>query len=381
MAKETECNRRLSENTKIHAVFSHLQPVQSSINMKEEFTIIEQLTGNGEVDKARVYVARKKSGEKCVLKIVSLDAAETKHITRAYRSTSRRGLQGNHSFLRYSCWTELNLLRNARQALLKQASPCFPFIYSSHVVECIDKIGFPNNNHSEPQLVYCIEYLSRITMRKWLKQQIIQSEHWDTDPARLGRQFHVLFFHIFAALNVLYNIGGFLHNDLHLDNILIVQSRETCQNFVYVIKGKYFVIPNNLGECLRQLPIICDFGTASNAHETQNVSFQEHFRSTHRCAFHQMQPLEKCFFTAFCDVLRILEDTFDELKAYLHTNLLELAFQPFTALKHNLLERGTNCRSSEQEFIHHLLDSMYQSSEMPASDFVLFNCDKILTDK
>ena len=381
-------SRRLADNKNIHAVFAQMHPLQSSTDMNEQFKIIEQLSEENE-EKARVYIARRNSGEICVLKMVTLDANEQQYVARAYRSNSRRGLQGNHNFLRYSCWTELNLLRNVRQALLKQSSPCFPFIYSSHFVESVDETAFPQHGQTlclEPQLVYCIEYLSKMTLRQWLYKQIIESRHWRKDEKTavllLRNQFYILFFHIFAALNVLHDLGGFLHNDLHLNNILIVQSKEQCKNFVYRINNKIYVIPNNLGDCLCQLPIICDFGTASDAEGMQNISFREHFRQTHRCAYHNLRPFEeKCNFTQFCDVLYLLDDVSSELDKQIHAAALHTAFQPFEKLRKELQKQFKSHCSDEQLFTKSLFDTMYSGSDMPTGDFILFDCDKILLDK
>ena len=382
----TQTFQRLSDNQKIHAVFSEMNPLQSTIDMNKQFTIIEQLSDGGN-EKARVYIAERISGEKCVLKMVTLDKSEQKYVERAYRSNSRKGLQGNHKFLRYSCWSELNLLRNARQALLKQASPCFPYIYSSHYVESLNQITFPiKNQNEEPQLVYCIEYLSRMTLRQWLHTQIINSRYWHKEVEKaiaiFKTQFLVLFFHIFAALNVLQDLGGFLHNDLHLDNILIVQSKECCENFVYVIHGKIFTVPNILGECLRQLPVICDFGAASDAKEMQNVSFQDHFRQTHRCAYHYTRILEEtCYFTPFCDVLRILNDMQCELETQPHATSLQRAFEPFAKLRNELQKQFTNRCFKNFSFVDCLIYSMYLESKMPSGDFIVFDCDKIVSNK
>lgn len=383
-------NKRLVENRQVYEAFSKLDPVQSSSDMNAHFTIIERFS-SGDCERARVYLAQKSSGEKCVLKLQSLDASESRYVTRAFRKNSRRGLQGNHTFLRYSSWTELNMLRNARQVLLQQASPCFPFLYSSHFVETIDNIAFPllddvKERVYEPQLVHCIEYLSRITLRKWLHNQIISSRYWQQEMKNavelLKQQFSILFFHIFAALYTLHNVGEFQHNDLHLDNILMVHSKEVCGKFVYIINGKSYVIPNILGDFLRQIPIICDFETASSVEEMQNISFQEHFRQTHKCAFHRCRLAdEKCNHTVFCDILRILQDTFDELHSQENSKALEQAFRPFNTVREQLLQQFETHCSNELLCISALIESLYIQSSVPSSDFLLFDCDKIVPNK
>ena len=382
-------NQRLRDNQKKYLIFSQINPLQSLFFINKEFLVLEKITNNTGAEKANIFLVKSiSSGEICVLKIVKLDQKEQKYVQKAYSQNSRKGTYGKHNYLRYSCWSELNLFRITREILLQQRSPCFPFMFTSFIVQSIENnvcdlsILNQKNEDMELKLVYCMEYLSRTTLRKWLHAQIIQSRHWHqlTRQEAISiakRQFSLLFFHIFAALYVLHTLG-FSHNDLHLDNILIVHSKETCKNFVYSIQGKKFIVANDLGECLKQLPIVCDFGTSSDLAHLHNVSFQEHFHQTHQCSYHKTQGLqEKCNFTQFCDVFRILNDIKSEIDMQANCRDLLCSFEPFEKLRLNLQLRFLNRCSEQDSFLQKVIFSNYEANIVSSmQDFILFECDK-----
>jgi serine/threonine protein kinase len=165
----------------------------------------------------------------------------------------------------------------------------------------------------------------------------------------LQRQFETLFLHIFCALHCLQRAGGILHNDLHLDNILMVSGSHNntpttaATHLAYIVGEQYCLVRNNLGEALGQLPVLCDFALSSSSSSgatTGNLALRNYYCETQRCAYHNstaQRRARNCSQTALCDVRRLLNETFAHLQQHSNvTDIVMRAFAPFNRLRMQL---------------------------------------------
>jgi len=349
------------------------------------------------------------SGRLCVLKIFALDSVEKHYINELLKTDSAAN---NNFATQYACCIELSVLRVARQLLIDRATPCFPFLRSEFIVDVLDDDAhhiWPyfercRQSHwaSVPRLILCMDFLSRTTLRRWLTHHIVDSRHFHHHLDRqqdavdvtkfLQSQLTTLFLHIFCALYCLQRADDILHNDLHLDNILMVSSSlssDDAAQFAYVVENHHCVVRNDLGESLRQLPVICDFGMASSVstESSQRVVLSDYYCDTQRCAYHNgaRRRDSKCYQTAMCDVTRLLNDVFDHLyqcgAAYgaARMAIVMRAFASFDDLRLQLnLRRQTQC--VRHDSLARLLLNTFAFNAAPitacqVSDICVYDCD------
>lgn len=361
---------RLRHNESRKTDFETIQYVFSTTQIETMFTIVQQLPSvQQDVQVFAVTDAQRK--KRCVLKIIALEATEQRYIDAAFSAKQQNGVCGDDQQqqqeqkqqLRYSCWVELNALRLARQMLQRKTIMCISYLYTAFIIE--------NKQNNRLQLAICTEFLSNITLSKWLRIHIFENHilrsvtDCETESiqikvaiAKLKLQFSNLFLHILVTLHYLQSsVANLSQNDLHIDNILMVQSRETCENFVYVVGENYYVATNSLGGFLRQIPILCDFGMATSRDMKNSESLHEYYYNTQRCAYHNSIDGRRkhCYQKVFCDITRLLNDVYD---------LLITFCSGAAATKHILLEsfdRFNNTRKKLNYYRQHRCVSHLQT--------------------
>lgn len=338
----------------------------------------------------------------CVLKLLNLDAMEQNYTN---CTESRSALQ-------YSCWVELHLMRIVQKLLLCRSTPCFPYLYTHfflrHAAPCanaeqclaegswLPATAVANTFLAAPtaRLAICSEFLSHITLRQWLKHHIVDCRYFynisnlvssrhkrNYIHRHLRQQFQTLFLHIFVALFCMQEHDNWLHNDLHLDNIVMVQSGDQARDFVYKLGDKEYVVRNNLGESLQQLPVICDFGMASNdgCCAAGTTHFAQHYQATQFCTFHSTTDgyadSKNCRQSMFCDVARLLNDTYNQLTIYgkqscAHADneniaaqqmlIVMSAFAPYDMVRRHINAcKRKSCESNEFENMQDLVETLF----------------------
>lgn len=314
----------------------------------------------------------------CVLKMLDIEAMEQNYTA----------CTNSRSALQYSCWMEIQMLLSVRKLLLRRATPCFAYMYNFFIIEP-PRTPAPR---SPVYLTICCEFLSRITLGKWLEQHIVNCRHFHhiSNQIRLKTrakthqhlmgQFQTLFLHIFVALLCLHDETKSNHHDLHLSNILMVQSRESAKHFAYILGDgsgpqRCYVVPNNLGEALQQLPVICDFGVAADGTAAQNTNYAQQYRTTMFCAFHTskdgVKSGAKCKQAFFCDVLRLLNAVHQHLQRYgdrvashrrraQQMAIVMSAFTPFDLLRRHLNDcKRTSCLNCKFDNLADLIDQVF----------------------
>jgi len=304
---------------------------------------------------------------------------------------------------------ELNVLLLARDLLLARATPCLPYTFC-HFVD-------REKSKRSVKLVLCTEYLSKVTLRRWLKHHVIDcwlfssrrkinDQRFDLAAHKhLQRQFELLFFHLFAALYTLQRHGNYLHNDLHLDNIVMIQSGETASNFCYQLDGNRYVVSNALGGSLQQLPVICDFGMARRACAS-NLGLDSYYDKNDHCAYHASRKghhqAHQCVCQSLCDVLHVLCITKNHLtslgreqcakgnasaqQAARNMSVVMSAFTQFDLLRQQLIKlKRTNCTDTGPKNLATIIGqvfSNYLHDEREEADTnlpIVFNCDVALS--
>ena len=376
-----------------------------------------------------------------VLKFIHIDAESSFYIHKCVQQT--------RAALEHSVWSELYHLHVCRRLALAKATPCLLRLYGHAIVfsdtfaqlitepidgktEC-DLVGAANaatigspitldsvsndlpelaDVRSSVRLAMCTEFLSNVTLLYWINTHFMDAhllpQKLITQAAKqtyLRIQLSSVLMHICAALYALRANGREIkHNDLHTHNIMLVHSRDAVSHYMYAIGDRVYSIANDIGGCLQQLPVICDFGHASTGLSTasgrveQNVDYQHHYHTSQQCYFHRnysANNTDRCRFDEFCDVQRLFRDICMSMEQHVlscrqnsyHTAMAMHAAQPFFEIARIFDSCSHDCRKLPWVSLANFIDETFgrlfgHSSSLPAvvpANAVLYTCDAALS--
>lgn len=326
----------------------------------------------------RIVLVTDDNNQTCVLKIFKIEKSHQQHIIDVFEEEDDK-VAITHAFL-----VELKVLCRVRQLLRCKATPCFSYLYTFFFIE---------NHKNELHLAICTDFLSNLSLEQWIINHVVNNRKLNVARRENSKrsalvsffreQFHNLLLHIFTALHCLGNIQ---HNDLHLNNILMVHFREKSSQIAYIIGDRYYVAQNNLGESLCQIPIIFDFDMASSKHMKNNESFPEHYRNTQQCAYHSSNSAcrrKSCNQRLFCDIVRLLNGIYDLLRGAESNDaqLIFESFQPFNDIRERLNYLQANRCDAACNSLQQLIEENFGGNLLPLpsklTDAITYNCNVI----
>lgn len=194
------------------------------------------------------------AGEKIsmALKVVPLDMSEACYVNTPMTPGA----------LRYSVWAERLALLLCSELVKASVTPSLPFLIRCYACEQPFSPLAEKQRPFQRAIVLCNELARGGNMLQWAEQK----------HRRPVREWHACLFHLFAAMYALQKYCGMTHHDLHMENILLMETDQSGEEseeqsaanaqhvekyWQYSIDDQTYYVP----DCLGFVPIIWDFGT------------------------------------------------------------------------------------------------------------------------